>query len=180
MQIMVGLFYVGFGVIRESRETVQVRNYWPGICFMVFGVMCILSEKFPSPCVVAVSVLMNLVGVALAITAIVLCSINLANLRRILRWMCYNRTHYEGTLSPRAVEEKAIQETYLEKCREGKELFIMLFSGLDVLLIILAVLQVCLSFTASALGIKALRRNQKENMETTKTSDRLLLKDCTV
>ncbi|XP_030014077.1 membrane-spanning 4-domains subfamily A member 8-like isoform X1 [Sphaeramia orbicularis] len=86
LQIMIGALHIGLGAILCSQGEyltfrMQYTGYpfWLGALFIFFGIMCILSEKFPSPCLVIANVILNLAGVAFAITSIVLYSINTGN-----------------------------------------------------------------------------------------------------
>lgn len=74
--------------------------------------------------------LMNLAGVAFAIAAIVLYTINLVYIG--MWWLCreddyydsWDRHHDKTTATP-STEEKAMQEGYWERCVEGKELILV-------------------------------------------------------
>ncbi|KAF0046065.1 hypothetical protein F2P81_002594 [Scophthalmus maximus] len=170
MHIMVGLINIGLGVILlnsgsgsgwQMDET--LFPVWMGILFIVFGIMCILSEKFPSPCLVSISVILNMAGVAFAVTAIVLYSINLANVD--FWWLCEhddyeyrNRRVAPLTQSP---EESLIQE----KCWRGQELTLMLVRSINAVLIVLSALELCVTISSVVLGIKALSSRKREDSE---------------
>ncbi|XP_051812941.1 uncharacterized protein LOC110954568 [Acanthochromis polyacanthus] len=172
LQIMVGLLNLGFGAILLGSDAsgwqMDFTKFpiWLGVLFIVFGIVCILSEKYPSPCLVILTVVLNLAGVAFAITAIVLYSINLADTyMRGWYWYCdrdgydyygYRRRHSTTTPSP---ERDLLQE----KCLEAKELAQMLVLGINIVLIVLSVLELCVVISSAVLGIKALRRRQKES-----------------
>ncbi|AWO96069.1 putative membrane-spanning 4-domains subfamily A member 8-like [Scophthalmus maximus] len=172
MHIMVGLINIGLGVILlnsgsgsgwQMDET--LFPVWMGILFIVFGIMCILSEKFPSPCLVSISVILNMAGVAFAVTAIVLYSINLANVD--FWWLCEhddyeyrNRRVAPLTQSP---EESLIQE----KCWRGQELTLMLVRSINAVLIVLSALELCVTISSVVLGIKALSSRKREDSEAT-------------
>ncbi|KAM6984960.1 uncharacterized protein FYW47_000445 [Aplochiton taeniatus] len=175
LQIMTGLLNIGLGAIVMGFTQVLFWfniPYLLGSLFIVFGILCILAEKFPSRCLVGINVLMNLAGVALAITGIVMYAIDLADQQ--LYWMCrgdddsyyrgYNRRYgFETTTAFN--EQKAIErESYLEKCMEGKQMLLMIVRGLEGVLIILAVLQLCVNISSAILGIKALVK-AKEDMK---------------
>ncbi|KAM4736512.1 membrane-spanning 4-domains subfamily A member 8-like [Anableps anableps] len=81
IQIMIGLLNIGFGVpliLVYSYSWFLISRtgfpFWMGSLFIVFGIVGILSEKYPSPCLVIINVILNLAGVGFAITAIVLYS----------------------------------------------------------------------------------------------------------
>ncbi|XP_030014074.1 membrane-spanning 4-domains subfamily A member 15-like [Sphaeramia orbicularis] len=86
LQIMIGALHIGLGAILCSSGgalsfKMEITGYpfWLGALFIFFGIMCILSEKLPSPCLVITNVILNLAGVAFAITSIVLYSTNTGN-----------------------------------------------------------------------------------------------------
>ncbi|XP_070768461.1 membrane-spanning 4-domains subfamily A member 6C-like [Enoplosus armatus] len=163
LQIMVGLLNIGFGVILCNGDggswwqmDCAAFPFWLGGFFVLFGIMSILSEKFPSPCLVILSVILNLSGVGFAIAAIILYSINLAVIS--LRWM-YDLDDYDYlSPSPSPSPEEMIKK---EKCMEGKELVVMLLRSINAVLIILSVLELCVAISSAVLGIKALRSGEK-------------------
>ncbi|XP_029308276.1 membrane-spanning 4-domains subfamily A member 15-like [Cottoperca gobio] len=169
LQIMVGLLNIGIGAILCSMHGVgmyMLRDtafpFWLGGLFMLFGIVGILSEKYPSPCLVMINVILNLVGVAFAITAIVLYSINMGNIG--MWYMCNNRySDYNwryGTTTP-----SPGSDIMMEKCLEGKALILMLVRSMNALMIVLSVMELCLVISSAVLSIKALRRRTSENGE---------------
>ncbi|KAK9514242.1 hypothetical protein VZT92_027722 [Zoarces viviparus] len=166
LHIMVGLLNIGLGVILvcsragSGWELVSTGfPFWIGGLIILFGIVGILSEKCPSPCLVIVNVMLNLAGVAFSITAIVLYSINIASMR--LWWMCskYNDYYDSGYRDFTAPTESP------EKCLEGKELALMLLRSVNALLIVLSALELCLVISSAVLGIKALRSREKGEKE---------------
>ncbi|XP_051812747.1 transmembrane protein 176B-like [Acanthochromis polyacanthus] len=168
LQIMVGLLNLGFGAILLGPSSwwhiffFAMFPFWLGALFIVFGIVCILSEKYPSPCLVILTVVLNLAGVAFAITAIVLYSINIEDIS--LGWYCdryddyyWDRRH-DTTTTP-SPERDLLQE----KCLEARELAQMLLRGIFGVLIVLSVLELCVVISSAVLGIKALRSRQKES-----------------
>ncbi|CAJ1062872.1 membrane-spanning 4-domains subfamily A member 8-like [Xyrichtys novacula] len=173
MQIMVGLLNIGLGGILLSgpgaRWQMDETKFpiWLGALFILFGAMNILSEKQPSPCLVILNVMLNIIGVAFAITAIVLYSINTANIW--LWWDCDERERYRHryyddydrhtTTTTPSPQEKIIKE----KCMEAKYLTQMLLRSISAVLIVLSVLELCLTISSAVLGIKTMcHRGKKE------------------
>ncbi|CAL8355544.1 unnamed protein product [Arctogadus glacialis] len=165
MQVMVGLMNIGLGGVLCSNGwfSDQIRRagyfpFWMGSLFIVFGFLCILSEKFPSLCLVVSSVTAQLSGVGFSITAVVLYSINLALIR--MSWPCvdhhYDYYHRESTGTP------IDNSSDTEKCLEGLSIIQAILRGVNGLLIILSVLQLCLSISCVVLGIKAIKRGFKK------------------
>ncbi|XP_068426411.1 uncharacterized protein [Clinocottus analis] len=131
LHIMVGLLNIGLGLILLCSDDGSSRQIdatvfliWIGAFNLLFGIVGILSKKFPSPCLVIVNVILNLAGVAFFIAAIVLYSINIVNIR--LWWMCnrydsggYYDSHYRHATTTTPFPG----ERYMtEKCLDGKEL----------------------------------------------------------
>nr|XP_006641907.1 PREDICTED: membrane-spanning 4-domains subfamily A member 5-like [Lepisosteus oculatus] len=160
MQIIVGLFNIAFGVILR-RTSYFIKNsdapFWLGGLFIAAGVMCILGEMFPSPCLVFLTICMNLVSSGLGLTAIVLYSVDMARLTHN-SWMyyCSDDKYRSWTTAPPDPEKQRIMQHNLAECRSSRRVLVMLARGLDISLIVFAVLQLCVALSASVLGIKAL------------------------
>ncbi|XP_030606310.1 uncharacterized protein LOC115794800 [Archocentrus centrarchus] len=169
LHIMVGLLNIGFGVILSCSHSdpwwyIDALGfpYWLAALFITFGIVCILSDKYPSPCLVVLTVILNLAGVAFAITAIALYSVYLGGI--YLQWGCdYDYSVYNGywydrrTPKPPSLEEKLIRE----KCWEAQAVVGMLLRSICALMITLSVLELCVVISSAVLGIKALRSKEK-------------------
>ncbi|XP_057691319.1 uncharacterized protein LOC130915368 [Corythoichthys intestinalis] len=167
LHIMTGLLSIGLGAILMSNGGVSRWEmdftgfpHWLGALFILFGIICILSEKFPSPCLVLVNVILNFSGIAFAIAGIVLYSNNLA---RIYLWgFCgkYDDDYYvrqHPTPDPAGVKYKL-------RCLEGKDMILMLARGINGVAIVLCVLELCLVISSFVLAIKSLcRRGRDDN-----------------
>ncbi|XP_062277675.1 membrane-spanning 4-domains subfamily A member 4D-like [Scomber scombrus] len=177
LQIMVGLLNIGLGVVLWSDRRgpwwiiESMFPFWLGSLFIFFGITCILSEKFPSRCLVIINVILNLTGVGFAITAIVLYSINVVESGWM--WgMCeddsYNHYnywygHHERTTATPSSEDLIIQE----KCLEAQALIFTLVKSINAVMIVMSALELCLVISSVVLGIKALKSSQKgENKST--------------
>ncbi|XP_069031449.1 membrane-spanning 4-domains subfamily A member 6C-like isoform X1 [Embiotoca jacksoni] len=158
LHIMVGLLNIGLGAILCSSDlpSVYAYPYWLGGMFILFGITGILSEKFPSPCLVVVNVILDLAGVGFAIAAVVLYSINVFVMRlRLMLDREDNEFYQQHTTAPPA------EEILWEKIWEGKELTMVLLRSINGVLIVLSVLEICLAVSSAVVGIKALRSNEK-------------------
>ncbi|XP_059195872.1 transmembrane protein 176B-like [Centropristis striata] len=166
-QIMVGVINIVLGIIVGNNSGDYwhtVDDWYPvmlGFLFAAFGTMSILSEKYPSPCLVIASVIANLAGVAFAIAAITLyCFFDMG-----LYGLCQRSdTEYwfgEWITMPRipSVEEKIM----MEKCREAATMARKAFFTFPAMM---SVLELCLVISSAVLGIKSLVRSQKENNKT--------------
>ncbi|CAM9222196.1 unnamed protein product [Lampetra planeri] len=167
LHIMVGLLNIGMGVIFISSGDDfwwqwDVSPLWLGGLFVLFGISCILSEKYPSPCLVICNVILHLAGVAFAIAAIVLYSINIANIG--FWWMCDRNDNYWDSYPYQTPKPtlSAAERRKQENCLEAKELLILLVRGINGVLIVLAALELCLVISSAVLGMKALKNRGKE------------------
>ncbi|XP_016536425.1 uncharacterized protein LOC103150833 [Poecilia formosa] len=176
MQIMIGLLNLGLGgTLRASPDTDWQLNdsefpYWLGALFITFGVMCVLSEKFPSLCLVILNVILNLAGVGFAIAAIVLYSIYVSRLR--LRISLFTRNQEPGCWRC-VTQKKKVSNSVLQNNRCENVLWSdqVLLIGMNVVLIVLSIMELCAVISAVVLGIKTLRNSAQEkntNVENTK------------
>ncbi|XP_028307959.1 membrane-spanning 4-domains subfamily A member 8-like [Gouania willdenowi] len=163
IQIMVGILNIGLGLILtysgvgsgwQMDET--AFPYWMGAFFVVFGVVSILCERYPSACLLVFNMFLHVVGVVFAITAIALYSNNISH---IYLWgICDRDSHYfykYRTTTPNGSSQK--DEFLKEKCEEGRDLILILLQGISAVLIILSVLELCVTLSSFGLGIKYLR-----------------------
>ncbi|CAN9514178.1 unnamed protein product [Ophioblennius macclurei] len=170
LQIMIGMFNIGLGAILscsgpssfELNETGY--PYWMGGFFVCFGILCILMEKYPSPCLVLFHTMMQLAGVGFAIAAIVLYCINIVEIR--MGWMCredYYWYHRHTTPSP----EPDVTKMLKERCYEARDLSVALLRSINAMLILLSVLELCVVLSAFTLGVKSMRSREEKKKQTT-------------
>ncbi|CAL8355531.1 unnamed protein product [Arctogadus glacialis] len=165
MQVMVGLINIGLGGVLSTSGSSYLLwefgyfSYWMGSLFIVFGFLCILSEKFPSLCLVVSSVTAQLSGVGFSITAVVLYSINLFY-GEDGSWPCENNRY---DFRSRSTGPPIDYSSDIEKCLEGLSIIKAILRGVNGLLIILSVLQLCLSISCVVLGIKAVKKGFKKS-----------------
>ncbi|XP_037640275.1 uncharacterized protein LOC119496787 [Sebastes umbrosus] len=171
LHIMVGLLNIGLGAILLSNRG-DIFPFWLGAVFVLFGIIGILSKKYPSPCLVIVNVILNLAGVGFTIAAIVLYSLNIAYTG--MWWMCENYDYHYYSGDRHAAFPSPGEKIMTEKCQEGKELVLMLMRSMNVVLIVLSALELCLVISSAVLGIKALR--SREDGEKKKIGDPELYK----
>nr|XP_057912399.1 transmembrane protein 176B-like [Doryrhamphus excisus] len=172
LHIMVGLLHIGLGIILLCsgptvwwRMTETVFPEWLGGLFIIFGIFCILSEKYPSPCLIIVNVIVNLSGIAFAIAAIVLYSFNL---RRLHVWdLCerYDDDYYWRKRQNQMPTMSASEELMKQKCLEGKYLFLTVLRAISGVLTVLSVLELCLVISSCVMAIKALRRSSNRDQK---------------
>ncbi|XP_049901880.1 transmembrane protein 176B-like isoform X6 [Epinephelus moara] len=166
LHIMVGLFNIGLGVIlfcSHGGASYQMFStgfpFWIGALCMLFGIIGIVSEKYPSPCLVISNVILNLTGVSFAIASIVLYSNNITNIS--MWWLCENRD-YNYSLDAQTTDLSPVERQMRKDCLEGKESALMLLRSINAVLIVLSALELCLVISSAVMGIKALRSSEKE------------------
>ncbi|XP_034067172.1 transmembrane protein 176B-like [Gymnodraco acuticeps] len=158
LQIMVGLLNIGIGAIFAFTPIWNMTgfSFWLGALFMLFGIVSILSEKYPSPCLVIVNVILNLAGVGFAITAITLYSLRITSIW--LYWLCEDNQYYYHHSPTASSGEKRMEQN----CLEIKDMMLMLLWSMHGLMIVLSALELCLTISSAVLGIKALKRRGKD------------------
>nr|XP_057909978.1 transmembrane protein 176B-like isoform X2 [Doryrhamphus excisus] len=164
LHIMVGLLHIGLGTILLCsgpgswwQMDESAFPEWLGGLFIIFGIFCILSEKYPSPCLIIVNVILNFSGIAFAIAAIVLYSLNLANTSLWSICERYDDNDYYWRRRKTPSPTMSPSEEYMQqKCLEGKGLILVLLRSINGVLIVLSVLELCLVISSSVLAIKAL------------------------
>ncbi|KAI4874487.1 hypothetical protein NFI96_019568 [Prochilodus magdalenae] len=159
LQILVGLLNIGVGAVLRSilyyYSALYDGCFWLGALFIASGIVCILSEKFPSPCLLGFTTLVNLVSAGLAITAVVLYSVEIVNLKYY--YNCdreYDYSYYRNTPSP-------LKEAEVKKCEHYAQISKMIWTGLNIMMIVVAVLQLCVTISACVLVLKALCKKKK-------------------
>lgn len=150
IEIMVGLFNIGLGPGRTRTHPEDLTDlsaaYWLGGMFIAVGVMSLLANWCPTGDLVCFAVFMNIVGAIFAIIAIVLYGLDLRD--AYIGWMC-DRSW------PRA-------DVPNDNCMYVAYFAERLQTGMDVSLIVLAVLQLSVCITLAVLGIRALSYRTKD------------------
>ncbi|KAM4600900.1 uncharacterized protein ACJ7VT_020766 [Polymixia lowei] len=168
LQIMTGVVNIGLGTGRTSTQPGDLTSlgaaYWLGGVYITAGIMCVLAGRFPSPCLVGFTVFMNLAGVIFAVTGIVLYAIDLSDTS--LYWMCDSRRYFVedydydsggyGDQAAQMAMRERHKRDFNDNCKTVAFLAERLLTAMDILLVILAVLQLCVNISAAVLGIKAL------------------------
>ncbi|XP_013880094.1 membrane-spanning 4-domains subfamily A member 8 [Austrofundulus limnaeus] len=152
LQIMIGLLNIGLGVILHQCHAgpwylyeINGFPYWLGALFVLFGIMCILSEKFPSPCLVILNVILNMAGGAFAIVA--------------FSYYIYTLTEPDWRSSEWTPESSSDQFTHQFT---QNVLSTSLLTSINGVLIVLSILELCVVISAAVLGIKAKMSSEKE------------------
>ncbi|KAK7146831.1 hypothetical protein R3I94_009617 [Phoxinus phoxinus] len=144
-QIIIGVIYMtmdSFGI---------VSSFWIGGVFLLVGIACVLAVKFPSPRLLAFLVLLNIISAAVAITAGVLYSMDLAMGNSL---DCVEGHYYSSY-------QRAQGESNFETCLYYRDLNQMIIGGLDIMMIVLSVLQLFVTISFCVLTGKALYEDAK-------------------
>ncbi|XP_019737174.1 uncharacterized protein LOC109522802 [Hippocampus comes] len=163
LQIMVGLTTIAVGIIPMFggyanpwwNMDVNLFSLWMGPVFVLFGIVCILSQKYPSRCLVIVNAFLNICGMLFAMANLILCAINIGV---IDIWDVCQPDYWNPDNPTQSPNKK-----YLEKrCWQGIDHMLMFLRGINGILLLLAVVQLFLALSAAILASKALRRGEKE------------------
>uniref|UniRef100_A0A673GT84 Uncharacterized LOC107726651 n=1 Tax=Sinocyclocheilus rhinocerous TaxID=307959 RepID=A0A673GT84_9TELE len=161
MQIIVGVINIVFGILLNSP---WIRGnladfgvaFWIGGVVLVVGIVTVLAAKFPSPFLLVITVVLNVVSAALAITAVVLYSVDLATgSGQYCDTNYYSSNSYAVTPSPEQMRNTEI-------CVQYKHLNNMMLGGLDIMMIVLSVLQLCVTISFCVLTGKALCKKDED------------------
>nr|XP_055067244.1 uncharacterized protein LOC129448701 [Misgurnus anguillicaudatus] len=160
INIAMGIFLVSiywyYSLIRDSQAP-----FWLGGMFLAVGIVCILAAKFPSPCVLVIAVILNIVSAALAITAVVLHSVDLATNFSPYNYPYCNEddvdyySRYPVTASPERSRNQ-------EMCLYYRHLSQMIYRGVNIMMIVLAVLQLCVTISFCVVTLKALCKKSED------------------
>ncbi|XP_058504358.1 uncharacterized protein LOC131471690 [Solea solea] len=164
LHIMVGLLYIGLGTILLSSGSgsgwrMDETRYplWMGAFFIVFGIVSFLSEKFPSPCLVTMSVTLNMAGAVFAVAAFILYAVNMNDAS--LYWMCRSDDDDYRFSDPKTPSVE--QDRILQTCLSGRLLVLLLLKSINGVLLVLSLLEFCVTISCVVLGIKALMSQEK-------------------
>ncbi|XP_012673509.1 uncharacterized protein LOC105891873 [Clupea harengus] len=152
VQVMIGLLNISIGAIVDGsrgydwNRIVGQAPYWLGSLFILFGGMCILAEKFPSPCLVVITGIMNFISAAFAVTAIVMYAVGM----NIVIHRSYHDNDYD--YDPTAQPPSESQQKLIESSRATAKL---MWCGMDIIMIVFAALQLCIAISAGVLAFKA-------------------------
>ncbi|XP_016137476.1 transmembrane protein 176A-like [Sinocyclocheilus grahami] len=171
VQMIIGVLNIAVGIVFTCLGSwfIMYRTafgpFWIGSVFLVVGIMCILSAKFPTSCLLTTGIILNLVSAGLAIAAVVLYSVDLANDHTYenCETSSYYYSHYDGygygygnkTPSPENSKRR-------EECLYYKNLIEMILGGLDIMMIALSVFQLCVTISFCVLTGKALCKKDED------------------
>ncbi|XP_073728626.1 uncharacterized protein [Misgurnus anguillicaudatus] len=150
INIVVGILFATLAI--HSKIMMSQAPFWLGGVFLAIGILCILANKFPSPCLVVIAVILNIASAGLAIAAVVLYSVDLASDHNLY---CYNYNYNFTTPS-------TLKQQMWKRCEEYKHLYQMFLGGLDIMMIVLSVLQLCVAISFCVLTVKSWIKKSKD------------------
>ncbi|XP_073703466.1 uncharacterized protein [Garra rufa] len=182
VQMIIGVLNIAVGIVFTCLGfyynifRIAFGPFWIGSVFLVVGILCILSAKFPSSCLLVIGMILNVVCAAFAITAVVLYSVDLAIDHTNV--YCDNYNYYYPSYNDygnryRTPTPEDIRKT--EMCLYYRNLSEIIFRGLDIMMIVLSVLQLCVSISFCVLTGKALCKKDED----AKSMEDPLLEDAT-
>ncbi|XP_056100587.1 uncharacterized protein tmem176l.3a [Rhinichthys klamathensis goyatoka] len=130
-----------------------VSSFWIGGVFLVVGIMCVLAVKFPSPRLLVFLVILNIFSAALAITAVVLYSMDLAMENSL---SCADGPYYYSSY------QRPQGESNFETCLYYRDLNQIIVGGLDIMMIVLSVLQLFVTISFCVLTGKTLCKKDED------------------
>ncbi|XP_050987645.1 uncharacterized protein tmem176l.3a isoform X2 [Labeo rohita] len=155
LQIMVGVMNIAMGFFGF------VFAFWIGSVFLVVGIICAVAVHFPHPKLLVIRVILNVVSAALAITAAVLYSVDLAVGSSL---SCYREPYYYS--SDNEFIRLNRKSSNFESCFYYKNLSEIILGGLDIMMIVLSVVQLCVTITFCVLTGKALcKKDEDEKLD---------------
>ncbi|KAM8736095.1 uncharacterized protein AB9X84_024290 isoform 2-T2 [Acanthopagrus schlegelii] len=140
LHIMIGLLNIGLGEILISSGATWWQMDASGFRYWLGGM-------------VILNVILNLAAIALGIAAIVLYMINIGML---WVWRMYHDIYWPGFYA---------RPPYKVILDEGQALVIMFVRGINAVLIVLSILEICVAIASFLLGITALRSREKREDE---------------
>ncbi|XP_049438902.1 membrane-spanning 4-domains subfamily A member 4D-like isoform X2 [Epinephelus fuscoguttatus] len=164
IQIMVGLFNIGLGPGRTSLHPDDFAHlgvaYWLGGVFILTGIMSILAGQFPSRCLVISSVVINIIGSLITIFGVVLYAIDIFDVTdaNMCDWERYKSREDDN-------------------CTSVMHFFQRIVVAMDITMIVLTVLQLCVSINMTLLGIKGVCTLRKGKGGRADEADQPLLKE---
>ncbi|KAG1926596.1 transmembrane protein 176A [Pimephales promelas] len=168
LNIVVGIIFVCVGLY-WNMAIMAMGPFWLGSMFFVGGIVCILAGKFPSSCLLVIGMILNIVCAALAITGVALYSVDFTNNHAGYYYesSCpelYNSySDYSGYSSYERYRTPTPEErSRTETCLYYKNLIEMAFRGVDIMMIVLSVLQLCVNISFCVLTGKALRKKDED------------------
>ncbi|NP_001373295.1 transmembrane protein 176l.2 isoform X1 [Danio rerio] len=168
VQMIIGVLNIAMGTLLmclgyyENMFYMGQGPFWIGGVVLGIGVVCILVAKFPSSCLLIIGMLLNMISAGLAIAAIVLYAKDLSyGHDQYCRSYYYYQSYESRTPTPEESQRQVICEYY-------NNLNKMICGGLDIMMIVLSVLQLCVAISLCVLTLKTLCKkteNAKEDLE---------------
>ncbi|XP_058604153.1 uncharacterized protein LOC131522578 isoform X1 [Onychostoma macrolepis] len=145
VQMLIGVLNIAVGIVftcvglHYDMYSIAQGSFWLGSVFLLSGIVCILAAKFPTSSLLIMGMILNGVNFALAVVTVVVYSVALANDHNEYRGICNYYSPYDyGTPSPKEIGIKEICLSYKNE---------IIFRGLEIMMIVLSVLQICVTIS---------------------------------
>ncbi|NP_001264248.1 transmembrane protein 176l.4 isoform 2 [Danio rerio] len=171
VQMIIGVINIALGIsfmylgYYFNMYLIAFGPFWIGSVVIVVGIVCVLAARFPSSCLLMIGMLMNIVSAALGITSIALYSLDLS-FGHYRDWTCrtYDTNYYYSSYD-RYRTPTPEESMRLEMCQYYNNLFNMICVGLDIMMIVLSVLQICVTISLCVLTGKTLCKKTEDEEE---------------
>ncbi|XP_057196147.1 uncharacterized protein LOC130557991 [Triplophysa rosa] len=148
-----GVVQIIIGVVIIALWCFGLTLYiWFGAVFLVAGIVCVLAVKFPSHVLLVITEILNIIGAALSITAVVQLSVELTIMK--------SSNYYEDCYPPfayshfRTISQE--ERNNIDACIHYKNFSKDVQGGIHILMTVLAALQFSVAMSFCALTMKAL------------------------
>ncbi|XP_056618847.1 uncharacterized protein LOC130433149 [Triplophysa dalaica] len=148
-----GVVQIIIGAVKMALWCFGLTLYiWFGPMFLVAGIVCIFAVKFPSHVLLVIAEILNIIGAALSITAVVQLSVELTVMK--------SSNYYEDCYPPFAYSHfRTISHeegNNIDACIHYKNFSKDFQGGIHIMMTVLAALQFCVAMSFCALTMKAL------------------------
>ncbi|XP_043117431.1 transmembrane protein 176l.4 [Puntigrus tetrazona] len=157
LNIVVGIVFISLGFYWNVYMMAN-GPFWIGSVSIVIGIVCILMVKFPSSCLLTIGIILNIVSAAFAITAVVLYTVDVTNMHT--RYSCESRSYGYSSYNVYGYDPE--ENRRRELCLYYRNVTEMVLRGLDIMMIVLSVLQICVSISFCVLTGKALCKKEED------------------
>ncbi|XP_066540094.1 uncharacterized protein [Hoplias malabaricus] len=173
-QIFYGLMNLAVGAVYNLIRIYGVLYdgaFWLGGVFIAIGIICVVTKRFFSQCLVTMMLLLNLASAALSITAVVLYAMEIYDIPYSYYYNCdwFNDRYGYGygygygfypTTAPSDLKQKV-----MENCEDDMYRQKVLRGGMDIMMIFFGVILLCLTISSCVLSLKALCKKKGDKMD---------------
>ncbi|XP_066497454.1 uncharacterized protein [Hoplias malabaricus] len=169
-QIFYGLMNLAVGAVYNIIRIYSLLNdgaFWLGGVFIAIGIICVVTKRFFSQCLVTMMLLLNLASAALSITAVVLYAIEMYVMPYSYHYSCdgFNDRYDYGYGVYPTTPPSDLKKKMMENCEDNMYRQKVLRGGMDIMMIFLGVILLCLTISSCVLSLKALCKKKGDKMD---------------